>query len=266
MLLILSMTSVISYAVTASFTYSVTSTGCAFKAISFTNTSSGATSYYWNFGNGHSATSTNPNTSYSLAGTYTVMLAAHGAGGNDTTYATITVPNPVTVSFTASDSSICPGDTVTFTSTSTAANGGPVTNSWNINGVTSTGTTATHVYTSVGYSNVYLASYDSSGCPGSHTYINYIHVNAPPVADYTVPHNFYLCDTPFVCLFTSTSTGASPFSYVWHFGDGSATFTSLADTVSHLYHGMANVTDTLILTDVHGCKDTVRHTIHKDTL
>jgi PKD repeat protein len=44
----------------------------------FTNTSSGATGYLWNFGDGTTSTLQNPTHTYSITGTYTVTLTAYG--------------------------------------------------------------------------------------------------------------------------------------------------------------------------------------------
>jgi gliding motility-associated-like protein len=47
-------------------------------SVNFTNTSTGATSYIWDFGNGSSSFSTSPSTVYANNGTYTVTLYADG--------------------------------------------------------------------------------------------------------------------------------------------------------------------------------------------
>lgn len=60
--------------------------------VSFTNTSTDATSYEWDFGDGNTSTDVNPWNSYGAIGTYEVMLVAKANGcSNDTTYFTITV-------------------------------------------------------------------------------------------------------------------------------------------------------------------------------
>jgi PKD repeat protein len=47
--------------------------------VDFTNTSQGATTYFWNFGNGNSSTDVNPEEQYTEAGTYLVdMIATNG--------------------------------------------------------------------------------------------------------------------------------------------------------------------------------------------
>src|SRR5207249_1535314 len=50
---------------------------------SFTNLSSGATSYNWDFGDGNTSAAANPANTYSNAGSYTVTLTAIGAGGTN---------------------------------------------------------------------------------------------------------------------------------------------------------------------------------------
>jgi PKD repeat protein len=60
--------------------------------VTFSNTSSGATSYSWNFGDG-SGTSTdeNPSYTYGADGTYTVTLTATNEGGSDVAEQSVTV-------------------------------------------------------------------------------------------------------------------------------------------------------------------------------
>ncbi|MBL4703468.1 MAG: PKD domain-containing protein, partial [Flavobacteriales bacterium] len=59
--------------------------------VNFTNTGSPATSYNWNFGDGNSSTSTSPSNTYSLVGTYTVILTGTLGSCTDTDTITITV-------------------------------------------------------------------------------------------------------------------------------------------------------------------------------
>ena len=58
--------------------------GAAPLTVSFTNLSTGANSYNWTLGDGHTSTNVNPANTYSNAGTYSVALTAIGAGGTDT--------------------------------------------------------------------------------------------------------------------------------------------------------------------------------------
>lgn len=68
----------------------------------FENTSSGASTYMWDFGDGGSSTEENPTHAYAIAGTYSVMLTASDAGGSSASVtkevtvseATLTEPAP----------------------------------------------------------------------------------------------------------------------------------------------------------------------------
>jgi PKD repeat protein len=51
--------------------------------VTFTNLSSGAAAYEWNFGDGNISTSANVTNVYTNAGTYTVTLTASGPGGTN---------------------------------------------------------------------------------------------------------------------------------------------------------------------------------------
>jgi PKD repeat protein len=52
--------------------------------VAINNTSLYATSYYWDFGDGHSSNAMNPNYTYLQAGSYQVTLTVTGPGGTDT--------------------------------------------------------------------------------------------------------------------------------------------------------------------------------------
>lgn len=70
-------------AVTADFTGTPTS-GDAPLDVSFTDQSSGASSWSWDFGDGNTSSAQNPTHTYTTAGVYTVTLTASNACGSDT--------------------------------------------------------------------------------------------------------------------------------------------------------------------------------------
>lgn len=82
-------------AVTADFSGTPT-TGDAPLDVSFTDQSTGATSWSWDFGDGGTSTAQNPTHTYTTAGVYTVTLTASNACGSDTQTKTdyITVNEP----------------------------------------------------------------------------------------------------------------------------------------------------------------------------
>jgi PKD repeat protein len=108
----------------ASFTPSVT-TGIDPLHVTFSNTSTNATSYVWSFGDGTSSTTTtSPVHTFDQVGTFSVSLVATGSSGDSTTAsATITVNPPVVpvASFKANRVSGTVPLTVKFTNSSSRA-------------------------------------------------------------------------------------------------------------------------------------------------
>jgi subtilisin family serine protease len=102
----------------ASFTPSAVS-GAAPLSITFTNTSTNATSYICSFGDGTSSTATSPAHTFTATGSYNVTLVASDGSNSRLENAIITValPKPA-VSFTASKSSGPAPLSVSFTNTS----------------------------------------------------------------------------------------------------------------------------------------------------
>ncbi|RLD78327.1 MAG: hypothetical protein DRJ10_10530 [Bacteroidetes bacterium] len=77
----------------AAFTYAP-ETPIQYDEVQFTNTSTDATSYLWDFGNGNTFTEANVNITFLDAGDYTVKLTATNEDGSQTTEQTITVGAP----------------------------------------------------------------------------------------------------------------------------------------------------------------------------
>lgn len=63
--------------------------------VTFTNKSSNATSYQWNFGDGNTSIEVNPRHTYQQGGTFTVKLTAIGPGGTSDKVQQITTQAPV---------------------------------------------------------------------------------------------------------------------------------------------------------------------------
>ena len=73
-------------AVQSLYTYSLNG-----NTVTFTNLSTGATSYVWNYGDGNTGTQSNPVYTYTNPGTYTVCLVATDGVCSDTVCKTITI-------------------------------------------------------------------------------------------------------------------------------------------------------------------------------
>ncbi|MBE2288800.1 MAG: PKD domain-containing protein [Chitinophagaceae bacterium] len=241
------------HAVTANFTVDFNA-GCTPLVVHFTNTSTGATSYSWDLGNGTLTPSTNPSTSYIPVGTYTVTLTAYNGASSSVKTMVITVYPLPTVNFIASDTTVCPGTPVTFTSTTSGGVPGPLSYIWNFgDGATSTLGGPSHAYSTSGFYNVTLLATNAQGCQRSRTKVSYIEVYPRPMPFFTgSPVN--ICTPPGTVTFTNTSSGALPLSYVWNFGTG-PTSTLATPTATYSIPGTYNVK--LVVTDGYGCKDSL---------
>ena len=237
-----------SNALTASFTADHTS-GCTPLPVHFTNTSTGATSYVWKFGNG-SLNSTTVNTlALYYTGTYTVTLVAYSGAASDSMSMVITVPPKPVVSFHSISTTVCASDTVFFVNTTTEF--GPTTYLWDFgNGDTSTNPNPRYVYSQPGYHTVTLIASDTLGCDTSSTRTAYIFSDTAINAAFNVTRT-YFCKAPALEVFTSTSTGGShPYTFLWHFGNGDSSF---ATSPTYTYTVAGSDTATLTLTDAQGC-------------
>src|SRR4051794_23767511 len=108
--LLLTLSAFTSKAQSANFTVDRTA-DCSPLVVHFTNTTGSCPgcTYDWNFGNGdpHSPSIGPVSSSYSAPGTYTATLTVNNGGVITTHSVTLTVYPSPTVSFTASDTSVC---------------------------------------------------------------------------------------------------------------------------------------------------------------
>lgn len=163
---------------TVSFTVDLTN-GVAPLSVQFTNLTSGATNYAWDFGDGNISSAANPTNTYTNAGAYTVTLTAIGPGGTNsqTRAGYITVSNlPVVAAFSAAPTNGFVPLTVYFTNLSSGA----LSYNWDFgDNQFSTLDNPSHTYTAAG---TYTATLTALGLGGSNglSLTNYITVSAPP--------------------------------------------------------------------------------------
>lgn len=233
----------------ASFTSSVS---CLNTATIFTDASTSALNWSWNFGDGGSSTLQNPSHTYLAPGNYSVTLIASSTGScADTVTNIITVfPLPI-VKFKAD--TVCQGDSTSFFNLSYINTGNITGWHWDFgDGDTSSLKNPSHIYSAAGNYTVTLTATSSNGCAGS---------LSVPILVYPLPNaDFSFIPAPTADLidpvvFSDLSTG-SPVKWWWGFGDGD---TSLIQNPSHLYSDTGAFVVTLIVTSNHGCVDTVRH-------
>ena len=153
---------------TADFTATPT-TGAAPLRVSFSDRSTDATSWSWDFQNDGvvDSTAANPTFAYGSAGTYTVTLTATNGLGSDSEtkldYITVDVPPPPTAGFTATPTTGTAPLTVRFTDTST---GSPTSWSWDFQNdgtVDSTTQNPTWTYDAAGAYTVALTATNEGG-------------------------------------------------------------------------------------------------------
>lgn len=182
--------------VVANFTANPTN-GTAPLTVFFTNLSSGATDYIWDFGNGNTSTNANPANIYPNPGSYTVTLTAIGPGGSNTFSISNYIGVPPTALFIALNgvaSGLAPL-TIQFTNLSS---GNATSYLWDFGDTnTSTDFSPAHTYTNAG---VYTVSLTAFGPGGSNTYSvpDYITVTSPlppsPTTNVYLSVNFSLSE------------------------------------------------------------------------
>ena len=212
--------------------------GCAPFVVQFQNSSTSATDFVWNFGDGSPTTNTlNPSHTYTTPGVYTVSLIANNPNGcttsSDTDYMKIVVKvDTIHASFTVTKVDSCNPFTATFvnTSTSNLPNNSATIYTWNFgDGTSFTGKTPPlHTYPAIGIYTITLTMTDTNAC------------NSPSVFTSTVNYSVSNMSTAFnapdsICLpanvfFLDQSINAT--SWNWNFGDGG---NSTVSSPNHVY-------------------------------
>ncbi len=207
----------------------------------FTNNSTNAGSYHWDFGNGDESTMPNPTTSYTIDGTYTVTLTADNGCGTDVYTQTIIISGnvtaPTTADFTADVQNGCGPLVVQFTDQSS-----PNATQWSWSFPGGTPATSSLQNPIVTYNNT--GSFDAtllvSNSAGSIETIQtaFIEIEPAPIAD------FNNAITGSTVQFTDASQDAT--TYLWDFGDDN---TSSVANPAHMYAEDGNYEVTLTVTN-----------------
>jgi PKD repeat protein len=159
--------------------------GCTPLTVQFNNSSIGADSYLWNFGDGNSDTTANASYTYMVGGVFTPQLIAMtNYGCSDTIeLSPIKVLQSPDADFYSADTMACKGSTVNFTNTSSNL----ITPSyfWNLSTSTSTAYNPSIAYIYSGYYDISLVVMNNNGCTDTMIKPAYIHVDdsLPPPAD-----------------------------------------------------------------------------------
>ncbi len=208
---------------------------CSASPLTFTNTSTHATDFLWDFGDGITSTLTNPTHTYTVAQpiTYTAMLrGTNCCGGPSVFHQSIPViPWPV-AGFDASHAAALVGQTLAFTDTSTYAD----TYLWDFgDGVTSTLAAPTHAYTAPGTYTVTLTA--TNACQAS-VFTQGVTVYGQAVAGFDA--SLSQVGVGQLVYFTNQSLYAE--DYAWNFGDGVGTSTLTSPSYAYATPGTYTVT------------------------
>ncbi len=191
--------------------------------VSFNNASQNATSYIWNFGDGNTSTLQNPTHTYLNNGVYTVSMSAINDCGTNVTQQTVTIALPPVAGFSASNSTICSGQSVTFQNTPTY---NPTSYLWTFEGgtpATSMEANPTVLFNQSGTYDVTLLVSNANGSNQA-TLQNFVTVNATPIL------NLQHVNDGLTVYFSSNVLNGS--NIVWNFGDGQ---TSTQANPTHVY-------------------------------
>lgn len=229
------------------------------KQVHFADSSQGAQTWSWNFGDGNTSTLQNPTHTFSNFQNYTVSLT--------TTYDTCTSTDTMIVSilndipdFTSPVKKLCKFQTANFYIS--GINKADITSYyWDFgDGSTSTqGDSAAHAYTNAGTYTTSLTITKQNGCSETITKTNFIEVFAP--------HAGFKLNSVGGCAnkivnFIDTSSTANNINNIarwyWDFGDGTTGLyvPPTPNPVTHVYTAMGNYYPSLIIVDSVGCADT----------
>lgn len=225
----------------------------------FQHTSTGGSSFRWNFDDGGTTTNPSPNYSFSTPGNHTVELIASASGCSDTTEKSLFVQQ-ITPTISAEPTYQCGKPyCVQFTG------GGENITSWNYSfnqGGSSNEQNPLHCYTyfsddpyAVNYENASFPNTTSlrgisvHGCYGDVSITDTIHPLKPNFA----PNITQGCVPLEVVFSDSTNTGSPIVSYQYDFGDGSV---SSDENPTHTFTTPGEYIVTLDVENANGCADT----------
>ncbi|HCX24974.1 MAG: hypothetical protein CMB80_20260 [Flammeovirgaceae bacterium] len=240
--------------------FSITTTNrCVGVTQSFSNTSSITTGTYtssWDFGDGGSSTTKNPTHTYTVPGTYTVVLTttSNNSCVSSTSKEITIYPEPVS-DFTR-PLSVCLGEEAAFVNNSSITSGN-VTYSWDFGDLSGTSTEVSpkYTYTSTGtYSVELTVTSVDGGCQDVIT--KTVNVYGVPAVDFSFS-DICLDETASFTNNTTVSTGT--LSYAWRFGDGA---TSISPNPFHQYDNPGSYLVQLTATSSDGCEETLTKEIN----
>lgn len=241
---------------TAAFT--TTGVLCSSSEVQFVDQSTVAgdtiNSYFWDFGDGNTASSANPSHLFSVAGNYTVTLIAYAPTNCPSVpvQQTINVLQAPTPDFDANIA--CTGSASVFTNQSLVPAGESIDSTlWRFTqNDSSTSFNSFFIFPAAGFYDVDLHVVSSSGCSADTTI--QIKVSSLPVPSFSTSNNCSSQQVQFNNLSTNDSLAVIT-AYSWDFGDpGSGVLnTSMLEDPIHVFNTAQSYQVTLTVTNNHGC-------------
>jgi gliding motility-associated-like protein len=221
--------------------------GCEPLTVFFLNTSTFATSYLWDFGDGDSSTAVSPSHTFNGSGQYTVTLNAGSIAGCTATETIDITVYPLPIADAGLDSiDGCVPFTFTLPNLSVLAN----TFHWDFgDGDTSNQAMPTHTWQSAGTYNVTLTAISTQGCVNVENPALTVMVHPQPEAGF-FPDPYVAIITEPIIRFWDQSIGATAWN--WYFGDGS---TSLEQLPVHTYQDTGVFLVQQFVSNEWGCYD-----------
>jgi len=221
--------------------------GCFPLNVKFSNTSTTATYFKWDFGDGNTSIDPSPTHLYKDSGIYTVSFSIVTRLGctSDIQKQIVVFPYPV-ARFSISPNPVCGAPkSISFTNNSIGAKG----YSWKFtNGKSSTDNSPNITFDSTGIYNATLVAINSYGCKDS--MIQSFAIYPQPVAAFDAENTG--CQSKSI-RFINQSTFVAQF--LWNFGD--STKDSTDQNPSHIYSFPGNYTVSLKVTGKGNCQDQV---------
>jgi PKD repeat protein len=220
------------------------------QPIQFVNTSVGASSYIWYFGDGNASPLATPNHVYATPGTYTITLIGSIGTCSDTAIHPVTLHPIPSASFVVPNSFYC-GLPLQLQLQNTSS--GALFYNWDFgNGSTSSINNPSVTYTAAGTYDILLAASNVFGCID--TAITTI--DAYPLPDIqSVDINPSFGCRPLTVTFSTNTVNGN--SYVWNFGDGSLPASTSTPFINHVYSDTGRYTVSLSAYSFANCGDTV---------
>lgn len=242
----------------------ISTEGCQDSLMTFVSTSTvkalknrpdSISAVYWMFGDGGTGTGQTVTHRYVNPGTYTLKMVATSAYGcTDTLTRSIIVNDKATPAFTFGNS--CERDSISFTSTSTVKTGYTIAETrwfWGDGSNSDTGRTAQHLYQQPGTYKVTMQVTTNKACISTLT--KDVVVLPSPRVDYAFNLACFGREVNFTNKTVYAGSGGVTQSYVWDFGDSSATSSDKNPTHTFKRAGTFNVKLTETSTD--GCRKSI---------